>query len=79
MASEPKPSKVPPHEFDEDTTVPPDHLGRRFCRCGLQGHDGDERHPTGAQPLVSTTLPPTPEPAREFDTRRLGERQDEAA
>lgn len=79
MAAESRASKVPPHEFREDTTIPPDWTGRRTCRCGLVGEAGDQHHPVDAGPLPSTVLPPTPEPARELDTRRLGERPEEEA
>lgn len=40
--SKPKPA-VPPHLF-EATDLPPDHLGRRVCRCGLVGRPGDAHH-----------------------------------
>lgn len=73
MSAEPRPSKVPPHRFVEDTTIPPDHTRRSWCRCGLPGEEGDERHPVDADPLPGTVLPPVPAGAREFDTRRLGE------
>jgi hypothetical protein len=79
MSAEPRPTKVPPHAFDEDPNVPPDWTGRRTCRCHLIGEAGDQHHPVDAEPLSSTLLPPTPEPAREIDTRRLGERPDEEA
>jgi hypothetical protein len=79
MSAEPRPSKVPPHAFDEDATVPADFHGRRTCRCGLVGKSGDQHHPVDAEPLSSTVLPPVPAAAREFDTRRLGEREEEAA
>lgn len=72
---EPRKSNVTPHSFEADPDMPPDHNGRRWCRCGLPGSPGDDRHPFDAQPLTAA-LPPTPEPAREIDTRRLGERED---
>lgn len=76
MTREPRPSKVPPHAFDEDQNMPADATGRRWCTCGLPGEAGDDRHPAGAPPLHPTLLPPVPEPAREFDRRQLGERPD---
>lgn len=79
MSAEPRKSNVPPHRFDEDTDLPPDWTGRRTCRCGLVGEPGDQHHPVDADPLSTTVLPPTPEPARELDTRRLGEREEEEA
>lgn len=79
MSAEPRPSKVPPHRFDEDPNVPPDHGRRRWCRCGLPGEPGDERHPVDADPLHSTVMPPVPAAALEQDARRLGESREEAA
>lgn len=74
----PRPSKRSPHAFHEDTTIPPDHAGRRWCVCGLPGEQGDARHPDDAPPLTGA-LPPTPEDARDLDNRRLGERTENAA
>lgn len=77
---EPRPSQVPPHEFEyEDETgtqLSGDYHGRGFCgRCGLPGEPGDERHPRGALPMPrAIPLPPTPADAAEVDARRLGER-----
>jgi hypothetical protein len=49
-----KPStSVPPHPFVTDPDVPPDHLGRGACRCGLVGRPGDAHH----------TMPDVPEQA----------------
>ncbi len=31
--------------FQPDTDLPPDHQGRRTCRCGLLGEAGDAHHP----------------------------------
>lgn len=65
-------TKVAPHDFNPDPTVPADYTGQRYCRhCHLAGKPGDPRHPHGA-------LPPTPEPAdddaRTLQDRVLGER-----
>jgi hypothetical protein len=30
--------------FTPDTDIPPDHNGRRTCRCGLLGEPGDAHH-----------------------------------
>jgi hypothetical protein len=73
--AEPRKSKVVAHVFDQDPDVPADHSGRRWCRCGLPGVAGDDRHPVDAAPLCGD-LPATPDPAREIDNRRLGERED---
>lgn len=54
--SKPK-TGVPPHLFDRDPDVPPDHQGRGACRCGLIGRPGDAHH----------TLPPGPD----VDAREL--------
>jgi hypothetical protein len=35
---------VPPHPFVADPDVPPDHLGRGACRCGLIGLPDDAHH-----------------------------------
>jgi len=40
-----RPSTVDRHEFREDTDIPPDFHGRKFCAvCSLAGKPGDERH-----------------------------------
>jgi hypothetical protein len=41
-----KPAKprVRPHIFAPDPDIPPDHNGRRTCRCGLHGQAGDAHH-----------------------------------
>lgn len=68
------PSRVRPHQYDPDATVPADHNGRQWCRwCHLPGESGDERHPVDA----ASPLPPTPPEARTLDLRRLGEREDD--
>lgn len=67
-------SKVRPHGFEQDPTVPADYYGRVWCRwCRLPGTPGDDRHPPGAAPV----LPPTPAAALEVDRRRLGEHDQE--
>lgn len=71
-------SKVPPHRFDEDLDLSRDLTGRRWCRCGLPGGPGDDRHPVDAPALPDVLHPPVPLPAREYDSRRLGEREDAA-
>jgi hypothetical protein len=37
-------TKPAPHPFLEDPDLPPDHLGRLVCRCGLVGRPGDAHH-----------------------------------
>lgn len=37
-------TNIPPHPFQADPDVPPDHLGRGACRCGLIGRPGDAHH-----------------------------------
>jgi len=37
-------TRVPPHPFVADPDIPPDHNGRRTCRCGLPGEPGDAHH-----------------------------------
>jgi len=39
-----QPRKRPPHVFVADPTIPPDHNGRRTCRCQLVGEPGDAHH-----------------------------------
>jgi hypothetical protein len=46
---------VRPHLAVPDRDAPPDHKGRRVCRCGLPIIDGDPRH----------TVPPHVPDARE--------------
>jgi hypothetical protein len=35
---------VRPHPLVEDSDVPRDAKGRRFCRCGVVEIEGDPRH-----------------------------------
>jgi hypothetical protein len=51
----------PPHPFQADPDLPPDHRGRPFCRCGVVRVDGDPRH----------EMPAVPEQAEH--RRRVGE------
>jgi hypothetical protein len=50
--------------FRADPAIPPDHNGRRTCRCGLLGEAGDAHH----------TLP---EPELDVQQLRAGENGDE--
>lgn len=43
---------VKPHPAVPDRDAPPDHNGRRVCRCGLPIIDGDPRHTVTAGPDV---------------------------
>jgi hypothetical protein len=49
--------------FTPDTDIPPDHNGRRTCRCGLPGAAGDAHHTV-------------PEPAEDGRMRAAGERSE---
>jgi hypothetical protein len=40
----PPKSKVRPHPFRRDLSVPPDQHGRVTCMCGLVDIPGDPRH-----------------------------------
>jgi hypothetical protein len=53
----------PPHPFQADPDLPPDHRGRPFCRCGVVRVDGDPRH----------EMPVVPEQAEH--RRRVGEEE----
>lgn len=54
-------TKLRTHVFEHDATVPPDHEGRRFCRCGAR--EDHERH----------DVPQTSPEARAEEQRRIGE------
>lgn len=68
-----RPPSRAPHAFEPDPEVAADFHGRRWCRCGLPGEPGDDRHPHGALPIADRQYPPTPAAAAEIDARRLGE------
>jgi hypothetical protein len=38
--------------FTPDPGIPPDHNGRRTCRCGLTGQAGDAHHTVPDAPAV---------------------------
>ncbi len=63
---EPRPSKVDPHPYVPDYTVPLDWQGRAYCAtCHCPGRPGDDRHPL-------------PDPAhQEEHRRRSGDRPEE--
>lgn len=44
-------SRVRPHLFVPDPTVPADQNGRQVCRCGLLGEAGDAHHTLPSVPL----------------------------
>lgn len=71
-------SRVEAHAFEWDRSLPRDWNGSRFCRCGLPGEAGDDRHPFGAPPLMARVFPPAPPEAKEIDDRILGEAGDAA-
>ena len=48
------------HAFERDESTPPDFNGRLFCRCGLVGEPGDQRHPHDAPRLSERLFPPVP-------------------
>jgi hypothetical protein len=50
--------------FTPDPGIPPDHNGRRTCRCGLTGVAGDPHHTV-------------PEPVDDARSRAAGESGDE--
>jgi hypothetical protein len=63
----PRGTRVQPHPFDPDPSIPVDHAGRAYCRrCRCAGTPGDARHPVDR-------LEPIPADVRELEARILGE------
>lgn len=69
-----RPPTVALHQFDADPDVPVDPYSRStWCRCGVAGALGDDRHPVDAPTLDELRYPSTPPAAAELDERRAGE------
>jgi hypothetical protein len=47
---------MPPHPFQADPDVPPDHNGHRACKCGLVGEPGDAHHNPPPAPVDARQL-----------------------
>lgn len=56
-----------PHIIDPDPLIPPDHKGRRFCRCALR--EDDSVHVSAADLVADLE----PNPIAEDDRRIIGE------